>query len=316
MISIIIVDYKSSEATFDYIKKLNSIAFRDEETDYIVVDNSEMSHVINYIKNMNIDHKQCEKNYEGIKYKAIYKVNFGKIKNLYVVDSGINLGYAQGNNLGAQFSRVLTQNPYLIFSNNDIIIKNKFPFNNWKNIFEQDNIIAAIGPDIRDLDNIRQNPHNNQSIWKTITFRYLGLLFSKKLLDSLIDIPKEDISGYTDWLAGSFFMVDSEKFAQIGGFDPYTFLYGEERILAHRYKEYGLKMYYSNDFQIIHNHSQVVKSNLSVLRALNFCFDSQYYYFSKLCKSTWFELFCARVSFDSYKILYRIKCQIKNILKK
>lgn len=170
---------------------------------------------------------------------------------VYVFSTLKNLGFACGNNLGAN---ILVRNfavDYLLFSNDDIIISDSQVMEKMILQFARRQDVAIVGPRIVGKDNRDQSPH-----YRIITpLRQIGWeLFrwfrrKKMATPQSINPPQ---SGYCYWVSGCFFLVRKSDFAAVGGFDPRTFLYSEEVILSERMKCIGKRAYFIAEASVVH----------------------------------------------------------------
>lgn len=229
--SMIIVDYNTISATVDYIKYCNKCLLSKGNIEYIIIDNSENGNGLDYLK-QHYDLLKENKTDKG----SVYSFS-RESKIFYYFATHENLGYARGNNLGAELSYSLFGDTILIFSNNDILFDEKADLDVAGDKFVEG--VVAVGPDI-----VEGSTHRNPMLKKNITGCLYGNMF--KFLD------KADGDLYT--LSGCFWLFDSELFRRIGGFDPKTFLYFEEYIIEERIRRAGFKMCYCPELVVTHNH--------------------------------------------------------------
>lgn len=236
MIGVVIVSYKNLEGTIAFINeqlpKL-SVPWRA-----IVVDNSPDESVGRTIA------ERCS----GVLLQCPDEM-INEQSQVYVVSTRKNLGFACGNNLGAD---ILTRNfavDYLLFSNDDIIINDTRVVEKMLLQFGQRHDVAIVGPRIVGRDNRDQSPHYRiitplrQIGWKL--FRHFRRLASSPAIE-------QTQSGYCYWVSGCFFLVKQSDFSAVDGFDSRTFLYSEEVILSERMKRIGKRSYFTADTSVIH----------------------------------------------------------------
>ena len=82
----------------------------------------------------------------------------------------------------------------------------------------------------------------------------------------------------TEMLPGSFFIVRTELFRQIGMLDEGVFLFCEERILGYRMKQYGYKSVLRSDFYFIHKHGTSIGKSYKIAAARKMLLKSRCYY--------------------------------------
>lgn len=238
MIGIVIVSYKNLEGTVTFINE--QLPMLCVPWKAVIVDNSPNESVGKAIA------EKCG----GILLQ--YPNNLIKEQSrVYVVSTRKNLGFARGNNLGAD---ILARNfaiDYFLFSNDDIIIRDSLVIEKMLLQFDRLKDVAIVGPRIIGRDNCDQSPHYRiitplrQIGWKL--FRWFRQ--NKAVASQTIKLPQ---SGYCYWVSGCFFLVRQSDFSAVGGFDPKTFLYSEEVILAERMKRIGKRSYFMADTSVIH----------------------------------------------------------------
>lgn len=169
----------------------------------------------------------------------------------YIIHVEDNLGYAKGNNLGVQFLKKTGDFSHYLFTNDDISITDgNILYLLCSKMNKGD--IAAIGPRVLGLDGRDQNPHREYiSPQRQLGWKYLKILRRKKRKNDSHQSYLQQ-GGPVYWVSGAFMLVDSEKFDSIDGFDPRTFLYFEEVILAERFLSHGWHMYYEPSVSVIH----------------------------------------------------------------
>ena len=143
---------------------------------------------------------------------------------VYVFSTLKNLGFACGNNLGAN---ILVRNfavDYLLFSNDDIIISDSQVMEKMILQFARRQDVAIVGP----------------RRW-----------FRRKKMSTPQSINQPQ-SGYWYRVSGCFYLVRKTDFAAVGGFDPRTFLYSEEVILSERMKCIGKRAYFIAEASVVH----------------------------------------------------------------
>ena len=164
-----------------------------------------------------------------------------------------NGGYAAGNNLGL---RLIEQGgyDYVIISNPDVEVRLDAIEQCVRFLREHEGYAAAAPRMFR----LNGEPHRLAG-WRERTF-LCDLAYSSGLLSRLIGMYRETYpAGYfdspfsdVDCVAGSFFMIKSGFFKEMGYFDPHTFLYYEEDILGYKLKRAGYKSAVLNTCGFIH----------------------------------------------------------------
>lgn len=311
-ITLIIIDYKSVAQTFGYIEQFNKICSKKRTINYIIVDNTRN----NEIKESEL---YCEfyKETESIEC-AGHNVSIGFYKDIGIAIclSNENLGYAKGNNLGFKISEQIFGNKYVIFSNNDLVFEEDFDLDILLESFCEEKV-SVVGPDITDLSGkIHQSPYRYRTFWQDTVIDYYHMIHGKLTPTWETNVAYNGKSGICDWLSGCFMIVKASDFNKIEGFDPGTFLYGEEIILSERLRSIGKHMWFNNDVTIIHNHSTVVRKKYSEVERLQLNYKSSIYYYSKYKRISKYKIFISKVLFELFVPLNIIKSTIKSIVSK
>lgn len=313
MVSLIIVDYMTIEKTMNYIDQCLKKIICKNTLNIIIVDNNSDDSSIKYLNNLNIKQNK-EIKYDMGSNNNIYYYTY-KNRNLLLVKSNENLGYAKGNNLGAQVSRKIFNDKYYIFSNNDLKFVKKIILDEVLNIFTEKKNIGVIGPKIVGKDGTAQSPRKYNSIWKQLILYFPNILLKNMFFKYISNIDYSNESKYVYWVTGCFMIVDSEKFYQADMFDKNTFLYAEEMILSERLLRRGYRNYFFNEIELIHEHGQTIKNSFSIIRGLELSFNSNYYYYKQYIHSKKILLLLAKLSFNIFKLLFVFKSCIKESLK-
>lgn len=238
MIGIVIVSYKNQEGTIAFINE--QLPKIDVPWKAIVVDNSPDESV----------GKAITESCGGIMLRH-HDVAIEEQSRVYVISTMKNLGFARGNNLGAD---ILARNfsiDYFLFSNDDIVISDSRVIEKMILQFDRFKDVAIVGPRIVGKNNRDQSPH-----YRIITpLRQIGWkLFRlfRRNRDTEPQATEPPQSGYCYWVSGCFFLVKQSDFTAVGGFDPRTFLYSEEVILSERMKSIGKRVYFKAEASVIH----------------------------------------------------------------
>ncbi|MFP7226570.1 glycosyltransferase family 2 protein, partial [Priestia filamentosa] len=204
-----------------------------------------------------------------------------KRNDIHYIQTNRNLGYAQGNNIGIKYCIDKLQSELIVISNNDIYFPNNQVI---KEIIYNTRLLPKdwgyLGTVIKNESGktYQEAPNEHTTLRERIVNSTLvGLPFRNKsnkvLKNTLGDIYESNI------VSGAFFVLNAKVVEQIGAFDPYTFLYGEERILAKKYYNQGFKGYITPKVSVIHKNSATTKKYpiISYVHSLR----SKYYYFKK-----------------------------------
>ena len=236
MVSIIIPNYNGGDLLYNCIDSIyKNISIKDFEI--IVVDNGSTDNSINRVKS-----------------------NF---QNVEIISSNSNLGYSGGCNLGATHA----SGKYLLFLNNDTEHSNEW-IEKLVYFLDSNSKIAAVQPKILNI-------HNKK------LFDYAGGAggFIDKFCFPFVQgrifhTLEEDHNQYNNpsrifWASGVAFMIRSNIFKTLEGFDKVYFAYMEEIDLCWRAQAMGYKIYSVPDSFVYHYGKQTIKENTIKSHYLN-----------------------------------------------
>ena len=201
---------------------------------------------------------------------------------MHLVFCSENTGYANGNNAGIKESveicpeieAFLIMNPDIDIDDPTILIEL------YGYIIGHDNVGAITA---KTIFNGKYN-EPNECAWRFMTRRYMKFgdtLTGKYLARSLkykTLTPDDGEIATVDVVQGCFFMIRRDIFERIDLFDPNTFLYGEESILAKKLQRIGCKNAVHTGFYIHHNHREKDKR---LIKYENKLFDMKCFYYSR-----------------------------------
>jgi len=219
LVSVIILNFEGGEVTkkcLDSVLKTNYPNF-----EVILVDNG-------------------SSNKERKKLKNLYK---DKVKFIF---SEKNLGYAGGNNAGAEKAR----GKYLVFLNNDTEV-----FSDWLlspiQKMETDRSIAFLQPKIKWLK------YKDFFEYAGGAGGYIDIFGYPFTRGRVFGCVEEDVGQYDDereifWASGVAFFSRKKIFRELGMFDPLFFAYSEEVDLCFRAHRAGFKVVYYPPSTVFH----------------------------------------------------------------
>jgi GT2 family glycosyltransferase len=218
-----------------------------------------------------------------------------------------NLGFARGHNLGIETARNDGCN-FIACLNSDLEIPRDPQFTDKLQAIFRNHSPAVIGPDIVTDLSVHQNPQaqfpfSKQKIFKMKLFYLTGFYklyyllrvhvlywpitwFAQVRLRNKIATQQSNQqtdSGYIYAPQGSCIIFTPLFFEHFQGFDPNTFLYTEEYILAEHLRQKGLKAWFENSLKVIHHEhgstNLLLKSYRDKVKfTLKHSFDSTYYF--------------------------------------
>lgn len=293
MTTIIIVNYKSEQLTIDYITK--ELSKLTDCFNTIVVNNAATPES---------DSLLCR----SLQANLISLDSFEKSGNgRYVVSSVENLGFAKGNNLGAEIATKHLGAKFLLFSNNDILINDRDIIRCMTEKFNENCRIGILGPKVVGLKGDLQSPEPYISFLDRYCWMYLLTPFMSKTAKRKrfnLDYKEKAQEGFHYKVMGSFFMIKATDFLNCGMMDPHTFLYAEETILTERMKGIGKEPYYLPTVSVVHAHGATTKNTIGKKGINKYMLESEKYYYHKYMKTPKWKLAIG-------EFVYKIYCKIK-----
>lgn len=312
MLTFILVDYKSAEATLSCISHFIEKCRKScDEISFVVVDNSVDDS--NFAKLSAAHPTVSSREYDG----SVLEEKSVEGYRLLLWKNTSNAGYGKGNNAGAKIAGEFLNSDYLIFSNNDLLILD--------DVFSLDTLIeetkkpnvAIVGPSIVGKDGKPQNPYFEKSFFLRWGLENLCYPFARFL-------PKKWTSGdlQTDFVQnpvfrvmGSFFLISRKVFEEVGCFDPNTFLFAEELILSKKLHSKGYVTHFVPSVHLLHNHSEIINKNYDFSKRLMIRFDSESYYYRNYAGVGAVQIFVVRLILKSYIFRKKFLKKIKSFLK-
>lgn len=312
MYSLIIVDYNSIEATANYIAHCRQYLGVAGASHVVIIENGSTAGVEEFLASRFGDGSikaLSELGRDVVCYKA-------DGQEIVYCPSGGNLGYARGNNLGAEIARTLWNDPYYIISNNDLVLSSGLDLSLAEELFSQNPEIGVIGPLVVTPAGVQQSPRRwlraSACLFSGLWLSAFGGLLGEKQRQRLWDKTGNDVvpdaqSGYCDWVSGCFMLVRAAAFHKAGMFDPHTFLYAEEPILAKRLEAVGSRVYFCRELSVIHRHAESTKKAIAAFRMVEIGFDANCYFYKTYMHTSPLALCFYKISFRIFKLLYLLK---------
>lgn len=266
MLGIVAIDYKNPQLTIEFCQK--QLLRVDVPYVCVVVVNGATDEEVN-----------CLAQGTGAYVVREDASGVNKGQRLYLLPSVENLGFARGNNLGVAFLTKHFGVEHLLFSNTDIEILSPNCVSVLLDRLNRNGEMGAIGPCVVGLDGQYQEPHDRViSIYRQIGWMLFPFLRKRRIVDASAPARKPE-SRYTYWVQGSFLLVRRSDFERVGMFDPHTFLYSEEPILAERLKRIGKRMYYEASVEILHYEGGTIVRKHGSKRSARMAMESNCYYY-------------------------------------
>ena len=225
----------------------------DYETTQELIDS-----IINY-KNIEhiciVDNASPNNSYNILKNNACSKVD--------VIKSPRNGGYGFGNNYGIRYLHENYNSKYILLCNPDIIIEDVV-IEKLEQFLESNDSYIIAAPFMLDRNGVKQ---------KNTAFRIgslasyimsFGMVYSKLVRPgeyrNLTDVTCDVLD--VEAVAGSLFLMDTEKMINNAMYDENVFLYCEERILGIKCRKADLKIALLPRHTFIHNHSVSINKTI------------------------------------------------------
>ena len=161
---------------------------------------------------------------------------------IILIESKVNLGFGKANNEAVKRAK---GNHLLLINNDTVVLDPLLPV---LNFLKSDATIGIVG--IKMLDG------NRNYLPSAGNFPNFKNLFQMK---KLLEIGSEFITGIfakdfyeVDWLSGSFLILPTQVFKEIGGFDEDYFLYVEDVDFSKKTADKGYKRVFLPNFSYIH----------------------------------------------------------------
>lgn len=287
MLGVVVIDYKSPQMTIDYINK--ELPKVDVPYVCIVVVNEATDKEVSIIADAT----------HGIVVEDGKNARDGKV---FIIPSLRNLGFAKGNNLGVEFLKNNFECDYILFSNTDIEIKSGQNLSKMIDCINSNDQIGAVGPMILSRDGSLQLPHYGYvSPYRLIGWFLFPFLRRKRNTVSSISVKE----GFCYWVQGSFFIMRTSDFIKVGMFDPNTFLYSEEPILAEKLRRIKKEMYFYPNVSILHYEGGTILAKNTSYRSRCMVVESNCYYFTKYLEYSKLVTSLYKLAFKLNHYLYK-----------
>lgn len=269
MLAIVIVDYKSVERTLRYVRE--ELAKISAEKRLVIVDNA---------SDAAARQKLCAA--LGAREVGVVGSDDAVACDAVVVDAGGNVGFARGNNLGAEVARRLWQLDYLLFTNNDIRFVEPDVVDYLTGVLAAHPDAGIAAPDVVGTDGRRQSPAPYWPFWANHLWKDVSRLWlteEARRKRYALDYAEQAQEGFHYRVLGGFFLARAADFQACGGFDPATFLFYEEMILSERLRAVGRGVYWTPQRKVIHEHSATINRHVHQREKEKLALKSELYYY-------------------------------------
>ncbi|MFV0635180.1 glycosyltransferase [Mitsuokella sp. WILCCON 0060] len=284
-IACIVLNYKDSKTTADYINFAKKIAVYD----YIIV----------------VDNCSPDDSYERL-------LKFQE-KNVIVCKTSHNGGYGAGNNYGIKLAKKL--GCAIAFVSNPDVAYTKACIQHMIEFLKQNDDYAAVAP-------VQYNGYSKQRLdntaWSLPTYNgyVIGSLY---ILRHFLPSKRYNLSynQQVDCVTGAFLAVKIDEFLAAGAYDEKIFLYCEESTLGYRLKKKGYKTYLLVDEKYDHYESTSIKKSVpSIVNRVQMIYKSRLIYLQDYLKVNKFQLIFAKLCFSVSVFEERLKIPIRVLMSK
>ncbi len=273
----IILNYKTYQDTINLTKKMYNDGLEDKCV--LVVDNASPNE----------------------SYKAL-KEQLGELKNVEVIASKTNGGYAKGNNIGLRYAK--KYNPkYMCIINNDVLFSME-TIDHLCEWYEKIPSVAFIAPrQILPDGSEALFPNMDVPTFWTDLSQYNP--FNKKIhyYEENCNIKGVNEIGI---IPGAFIFANYNLFESLGFFDESTFLFCEERFIAKKAQLAGLKNYIILSETYLHNHSTTIKNEASIKKQRQMIHEGRCLYHKKYAKMPALSVGILNMAFALKELFIRI----------
>lgn len=239
--------------------------------------------IVNKIKDYNIfeyilivDNNSSDGSFK--KLMEMYKEN----PKIRVISSPKNGGYGYGNNFGINYAVNELKAEKAIVCNPDVEFEEQ-------TVIKLVNIMTKTNAALTSAVEVNKVPSINKA-WKIPTpFAWiLDETKLRRLSFNKFHYPDEHFRteySEVDCVSGAMFLLDLEKFLDVGGYDENMFLYGEETVLGYKFKQKGYKTYLLNYESYNHLHSASIdKSIPDKVKKMKILDQSKLYFYKTYLK--------------------------------
>jgi len=282
MIAVVVINYRDEQRTIDFVR--NELSKISLPYRVIIVDNGSTPD-------------------SAAALKSVLEPS-----GAVVLTSSENLGFACGNNLGAEYARDNFRPEQILFANNDIRFTDTDVVDKMAEKLSAVKEAGVIGPKVVGLDGKLQSPSPfipflDRHVWIYWTTPFTSRAWRNARFS--LDYAEMATEGFHYIVSGCFFMVDARDFFECGEMDPNTFLYGEEMILSERMKKIGKQIYYLPSAAVVHEHGMTTTKYYNTLKIRQMKLESDSYYYRNYIGTPRWQIALARFTYFLKRIFSR-----------
>lgn len=272
-VSIIIINYNSCRYTAACVESIIAKVNCDLDYNIIIVDNN--SDYNDYTEMLST----C-----------------GKLTNVTLIRSIINLGFSGGNMLGVQHSHA----DYLLFLNNDTVFLND-NISLFLDFMSKEKSVGICTGQMYNGEgaSVASFQHFPSVAQRIFGVNVLRIFSPDKYPDNrIVYLEPQKV----DVVAGASMFVDFSKFAEVGGFDTNFFLYCEEEDIAMKLSKAGYSAYLVPDATYVHYLGKSTTKNIDVEKEFYISF---FYYLRKHLSKIEYIFFVLYCFLKNLKFFYK-----------
>ena len=212
-----------------------------------------------------------------------------------------NQGFARANNQGAEYALRHFHPSHFLFSNNDIYFKDADVADVLVEQMKRHPEVGLMGPEVIGMDGKRQSPNPEKTFAEWFLMPTWGrLVYKKAELEQRLqkDFKSNAKEGPCGWVQGSCFIADAAVFEKVGGFDPATFLYGEEQILTARFAKAGKSVYFYPYVTVLHDQGAICRKHFGYDRMRRQAFRSVAYYYRQYVGTPLWQIVLGKLTLE------------------
>lgn len=272
MLAVIVINFGSPELTIRFVRE--ECVKIQEEHRVIVVDNASTD----------------------ASYDALQQA----LPEAVVLRCPENQGYARANNQGARYAIDHFHPACFLFSNNDIYFRDSRVVDCLIGQMKLHPEVGLMGPEVVGRDGKRQSPTPIRTFAECYLLPTWGrLAYRKETLRKRLQVDKEQAQeGPCGWVQGSCFLADAAVFEKVGGFDPATFLYGEEQILTVRFARAGRTVYFCPRVTVVHDQGAVCRKHFEEVEMRRMEFRSLAYYYREYVGTPKWQILLGKLTLE------------------
>jgi hypothetical protein len=170
---------------------------------------------------------------------------------VHLIETGSNLGFAKGNNIGIGRSR----GEYICLVNSDVVVSAGC-FEKMLELMKANPDIGVMGPKMLCCDGqVGLSVTRLPTVWNTLCSALaLNSLFPSSRLFAGFSGKRDSAAAMEDVevLAGWFWMIPRRALQQVGGLDERFFMFGEDLDWCYRFRKAGWRVVYCGEAESLH----------------------------------------------------------------